>query len=65
MDEQPRADEPVVEDLDVTSEEGDEVKGGGQHIKKLDIQLTSGFGAQPDAQRGGWDGNHNESLVRA
>jgi hypothetical protein len=62
MDEQPKAEE--VEDLDVTPEEGDEVKGG-LNYSKIEFRTGSAMADKPDAPRGGWDGNHNESLVRA
>ena len=63
MDEQPKTDEREVEDLDVTPEEGDEVKGGLNYTK---IEYKDiGAAGKPDAARGGWDGNHNETLVRA
>jgi hypothetical protein len=58
MDEQPKNEE--VEDLDVPEEEGDEVKGGTKYITKI---APASFA--DEASRGGWDGNHNESLIRA
>jgi hypothetical protein len=63
MDDKPKADEREPEDLEVTPEDADDVKGGISFSK---IEYTTVRAAEkPDAPRGGWDGNHNETLLRA
>lgn len=53
------------EDLDVQAGEAEEVKGGATPIT-ADDDWESPLAAKPkpgSAGRGGWDGNHNETLV--
>ena len=49
-------DDERVEDLDTPEAEAEEVKGGIIYQKFEPIP-------PPNSARGGWDGNHNETLV--
>jgi hypothetical protein len=58
--------EEQVEDLPVDEQSAEDVKGGGGVTAMDDWESpTAAKSASPKlGQRGGWDGNHNEILVR-
>lgn len=60
MDDLEKADEQV-EDLDMPESEADDVKGGAS--PQLNVNLGNSK-VKPELNRGGWDGNHNETLIR-
>ena len=68
MDEREKAEEQV-EDLAVGEKDAEDVKGGSFHWKQGGITADDDWEAPVAAKpgqsgRGGWDGNHNETLVR-
>ena len=65
MDEREKAEEQV-EDLEPTGEESEDVKGGagnGTFTLTFNGQTTSPRGGGDELKRGGWDGNHNQTLI--
>ena len=55
-----------VEDLETTAEDAEQVKGGAANTFRLTFngQTTAPAANNDPNQRGGWDGNHNETLIR-
>jgi hypothetical protein len=68
VDERPQRDDEHVEDLEPTTEEADDVKGGrgtgGTFTVTFNGQTTSPSANNDPNQRGGWDGNHSETLIQ-
>ena len=65
MDEREKADEQI-EDLEPAAEEAEDVKGGAGTFTLTFQGQTTGPQASGDPhelKRGGWDGNHNETLI--
>ena len=64
MDDREKAEEQV-EDLDTPESESELVRGGAfDGFAKLgDIKGESGDDKHRGSLRGGWDGNHNETLI--
>ena len=64
MDDREKVDEQV-EDLDTPESDSEHVKGGaGDIFAKLgDIKGESTDAKHPSSLRGGWDGNHNQTLI--
>jgi hypothetical protein len=61
--------EEQIEDLPVDEESGEDVKGGGGITAEDDWESPVAFkqadgSVRPGLNRGGWDGNHNETFVR-
>jgi hypothetical protein len=57
-----------VEDLEPPAEDAEDVKGGGGITAEDDWESPVAFkkadgSVRPGLNRGGWDGNHNETLV--
>jgi hypothetical protein len=64
MDDPEKADEQV-EDLDTPESESEQVKGGAAYsfLKLGDIKGESIDDKHHNSLRGGWDGNHNQTLI--
>ena len=55
--------EQQVEDLEMEEEDAEDVKGGKHGGITADDDWETPNAVQGKAGRGGWDGNHNETLV--
>jgi len=66
MDDRQKVDEQV-EDLSVDEKDAEDVKGGSFHWKAggitADDDWESPNALQGKAGGGGWDGNHNQTLI--
>ena len=63
MDEHEKAEEQV-EDLPVDEESAEDVKGGVTAMDDWESPAAAKSASPQLNQRGGWDGNHSETLVR-
>ena len=68
MDERREPEDEHVEDLEPTADEAEDVKGGrgatgGTFTITFQGQTTSPAANNDPNQRGGWDGNHNQTLI--
>jgi hypothetical protein len=65
MPDEPDNTEEQVEDLEPAAADVEQVKGGSSKNEVAIESLTQGRDASPQlgTNRGGWDGNHNQTLI--
>jgi hypothetical protein len=65
MDDRERVEDQQPEDLEMGEEDAEQVRGGLNFAAIKGFKAPDGQEASPQLdQRGGWDGNHSEVLVR-